>query len=213
MPPVVHIVGKSDSGKTTVMELLIAEFKRRGYRVATIKHDVHGFDLDQPGKDSWRHARAGSDAVVLSSPQKLALLKNVDHDLTVPELSRLVSDSDIILAEGFKQSKGLKIEVHRRELGELVCDPTELMALVTDEPLEADVPQFRFDDAAGIADLIEKRLPGDEVEVTIFVNGKQVPLSLFPTEIISKTLFGMVSALKQVEDPQAVDLWIRKRAR
>lgn len=213
MPPVVHIVGKSDSGKTTVMERLIAEFKRRGYRVATIKHDVHGFDLDQPGKDSWRHARAGSDAVVLSSPQKLALLKNVDHDLAVPELSRLVSDSDIILAEGFKQSKGLKIEVHRRGFGELVCDPRELMALVTDEPLETDLPQFHFDDAAGIADLIEKKLPGDEVEVTIFVNGKQVPLSLFPGEIISKTLFGMVSALKQVEEPQAIELWIRKRSR
>ncbi len=212
MPPVVYVVGTSESGKTTIMERLIAEFKRRGYHVATVKH-VEDFELDQAGKDSWRHARAGSDAVILSAPHKLALQENVDHDATVAELSRLVNGFDIILAEGFKHSKGHKIEVHRRGLGELICDPRELMALVTDEPLEAEVPQFQFDDATSLADLIERRLPKDEVDVGIFVNGKQIPLSPFPKELISRTLFGMVSVLKQVEEPQDIELWVRKKVR
>lgn len=69
MLPIVCIVGKSNVGKTTLLEGLITELKRRGHRVATVKHDVHGFEIDQPGKDSWRHAQAGSDAVVISSPK------------------------------------------------------------------------------------------------------------------------------------------------
>ncbi|MFQ6112165.1 MAG: molybdopterin-guanine dinucleotide biosynthesis protein B, partial [Nitrospinota bacterium] len=76
MVPIICIVGKSEAGKTTLMESLIAELKGRGYSVATVKHDVHGVDLDQPGKDSWRYAQAGSDAVVLSSPTTLALIKS-----------------------------------------------------------------------------------------------------------------------------------------
>src|SRR3972149_7687440 len=101
MTPVVSIVGKSNVGKTTLLERLVVEIKRRGYCVATIKHDVHGFDIDKPGKDSWRHAQAGSDAVVISSPQKLALIKKVDHDSSLDEILQLVGPHfDIILTEG-----------------------------------------------------------------------------------------------------------------
>jgi molybdopterin-guanine dinucleotide biosynthesis protein B len=211
MPPIVFIVGKSNSGKTTIVERLIAEFKRRGYRVATIKHEAYGFDIDKPGKDSWRHAQAGSDAVVLSSSQRLALIKNVDHEPSIAELTRLIgTDFDIIIVEGFKRGKGLKIEVHRKELGELICDPRELMALVTDEPLELDVSQFPPDDVTALADLIEKRLPASKEETTMFINGKPVPLSPFPQEFISKTLLGMVSALKGVEEPQSIDISVTR---
>ncbi|GFP23998.1 molybdopterin-guanine dinucleotide biosynthesis adapter protein, partial [Candidatus Hakubella thermalkaliphila] len=86
MIPVFAIVGKTDSGKTTLLEKLVAELKKRGYRVGTVKHDIHGFEVDHPGKDSWRHAQAGADTVAISSPQKLALIKKVDHDLKPDEL-------------------------------------------------------------------------------------------------------------------------------
>lgn len=212
MPPIIFIVGKSNSGKTTIVERLIVEFKRRGYRVATIKHEAYGFDIDKPGKDSWRHAQAGSDAVVLSSSQKLALIKNVDHEPSTAELARLIgTDFDIIIVEGFKQGKGLKIEVHRKELGELVCDPREITAVVTDEPLALDVPQFHPDDASALAELIEKRLPASKEETNVFINGKPVPLSPFPQEFISKTLLGMVSALKGIEEPQSIDISVTRK--
>lgn len=212
MPPIVFVVGKSNSGKTTIVERLIAEFKRRGYRVATIKHEAYGFDIDKPGKDSWRHAQAGSDAVVLSSAQKLALIKNVDHEPSIAELARLIgTDFDIIIVEGFKRGKGLKIEVHRKELGELICDPRELMALVSDEALALDVPQFHPDDVLALAELIEKRLPASKEEITMFINGKPIPLSPFPQEFINKTLLGMVSALKAVEEPQSIDISVTRK--
>ncbi len=212
MPPIVFVVGKSNSGKTTIVERLIAEFKRRGYRVATIKHEAYGFDIDKPGKDSWRHAQAGSDAVVLSSAQKLALIKNVDHEPSIAELARLIgTDFDIIIVEGFKRGKGLKIEVHRKELGELICDPRELMALVSDEALALDVPQFHPDDVLALVELIEKRLPASKEETTMFINGKPIPLSPFPQEFINKTLFGMVSALKGVEEPQSIDISVTRK--
>ncbi len=162
--PIVCVVGRSGAGKTYVMERLVAELKRRGYRVATIKHDVHGFDVDKPGKDSWRHAQAGSDAVVISSPQKLALIKRVDDDSPLSTLSRLIGpDFDIVLAEGFKRSEAPKIEVHRRELAEgLLCAEEELLAIATDEPLRLKTPQYSPDDAAGLADLIEEKLINKE---------------------------------------------------
>jgi len=156
--PIVCVVGKSGAGKTYVMERLVAELKRRDYRVATIKHDVHGFDVDKPGKDSWRHAQAGSDAVVISSPWKLALIKQVDHDFSPSEISHLIGPGfDIVLVEGFKRSELPKIEVHRKELAsELLCGVEELLAVATDEPLELETPQYLPADAKGLADLIEE---------------------------------------------------------
>lgn len=159
MIPVVCLVGRSGVGKTMVVEKLVGELKRLGYRVATIKHDVHGFEIDQPGKDSWRHAQAGADCVVISSPEKLALIKKVDHDPTLGELALTIGpDYDIVVVEGFKQSQGLKIEVHRKGMGKLLCSPQELLAVVTDEALDVDVPQYSLDDGVGLAELLKEKL-------------------------------------------------------
>lgn len=156
--PIVSIVGKSQSGKTVLMEQLIAEFKRRGYKIAALKHSRGGVEVDHPGKDSWRYAQAGSDAVLISSSDKLAFIKSLDHDLDVEEIMPIVGpEFDLVLVEGFKKSKIPKIEVHRKELGDdLLCSPEELSAIVTDEPLDTDIPQLPWGDTMAIADFIEK---------------------------------------------------------
>jgi molybdopterin molybdotransferase len=156
--PIVSIVGKSQSGKTVLMEQLIAEFKRRGYKVAALKHSRGGMEIDHPGKDSWRYGQAGSDAVLISSPDKLALIKNLDHDPGIGEILPIVGpEFDLVLVEGFKKSKIPKIEVHRKKLGDdLLCSPEELSAIVTDEPLDTDIPQLPWGNVVAVADFIEK---------------------------------------------------------
>lgn len=156
--PFVSIVGKSQSGKTVLMEQLIAEFKRRGYKIAALKHSRGGMEIDHSGKDSWRYSQAGSDAVLISSPDKLAFIKSLDHDLDIEEIMPIVGpEFDLVLVEGFKKSKMPKIEVHRKERGDdLLCSPEELAAIVTDESLDTDIPQLPWGDTLTIADFIEK---------------------------------------------------------
>jgi molybdopterin molybdotransferase len=156
--PIVSIVGKSQSGKTVLMEQLITEFKKRGYKVAALKHSRGGMEIDHPGKDSWKFAQAGSDAVCVSSPDKLAFIKNLNHDLNIEEIMPIVgSEFDLVLAEGFRKSKTPKIEVHRKKLGDdLLCSTEELSAIVTDAPLDTDIAQLPWGDTVAVADFIEK---------------------------------------------------------
>ena len=156
--PVLSIVGKSDAGKTTLLEKLIRELKTRGYRVATVKHDAHSFEIDHPGKDTWRHAQAGSDHVVIASPNRIAHIQRLERELTLAEIVATITDADIVLTEGYKRGPAPKIEVSRAEKGpKLLCAREELVALATDQPFDMDVPQFDLDDAAGLVDLIEQR--------------------------------------------------------
>ncbi len=163
--PVVSIVARSGTGKTTLLEKLIAEMKRRGYKVGVIKHDAHRFEIDREGKDSWRLTRAGADTMLITSAEKLAMVKQYPSG-EEPSLSETVGtycrDVDIVLTEGFKKSAMPKIEVHRREQGENLlcrdeeCDPA-LIAVASDSPLDVDVPLYDINDAQGLCDLIEER--------------------------------------------------------
>ncbi len=156
MPPILSIVGKSDSGKTTLLEGLIRELKRRGYRVGTIKHDAHSFEIDHPGTDTWCHAQAGSDHVVISSPRRMASIRRVERELRLDELAAGMADVDIVLTEGYRRGNAPKIEVSRRERsGTLLCRSDELVALASDQPFDLDVPQYGLDDFGGLVDLIE----------------------------------------------------------
>jgi len=165
MPPIVAIVGKPKSGKTSLIEKLIPELIARDYRVASIKHATHSLSFDEPGKDSWRHAQAGSDAVAISSPDKIVLIKPNTSELTLDQIAHLLGeDYDIILAEGFKQSDAPKIEVHRKEIGPPLSSVAKLMAIVTNEPLETKNRQFSPDDIKGVVDLLEKNFLKKESE-------------------------------------------------
>ncbi len=153
--PVVSVVGKSDSGKTTLLEKLLREAKRRGWRVATIKHDVHGFEMDQPGKDTWRHAQAGADMVVISSPQKIAILESVAQEQLLDDVIARIRGVDLIFTEGYKRENKPKIEVFRSvRHKELLCEPSELLAIASDVVFENGVPCYDLDDAKGLCDLI-----------------------------------------------------------
>jgi molybdopterin-guanine dinucleotide biosynthesis protein B len=158
--PVVSIVGRSGSGKTTLMEKLIPELKRRGYRVGTIKHHVHeGFEIDYPGKDTWRHARAGSEHVVIASPRKVAEIKQVEREPTLDEIVAGMRDVDIILTEGYHWEGKLKIEVVRAERSrELLCRQEDLFAITTDLDHDFAVPSFGLERVEEIIDLIEREL-------------------------------------------------------
>jgi len=214
MLPVVSIVGKTGSGKTQLIERLISEFKRRGYRVATVKHCPAGMEVDKPGKDSWRFAEAGSDAVVVSSPDKLACIRTVDHDSSIEEIWHLIgNDFDLVLLEGFKKGKAAKIEVHRKETGgNLVCPVELLSAIVTDEVLDNNVPQFSLSDTQTVADFIEKKFVlQDRSDTSLFINGKQVFIKPFVKDIIAKALLAMVSTLKGVGEIKNLDISIRNK--
>ncbi|WP_407307389.1 molybdopterin-guanine dinucleotide biosynthesis protein B [Desulfosporosinus sp. SB140] len=155
--PVISIVGGgSNSGKTTLLEKIIHESKRRGWRVGTLKHDVHSFEMDQPGKDTWRHAQAGADIVAISSPQRIAVLERVTEDQPLDEVISRIRGVDVIFTEGYKSGNKPKIEVFRSAVHQkLFCQPEELIAIVSDMTFDLEVPTFGLDDTPGICDLIE----------------------------------------------------------
>lgn len=160
MIPIVSIVGKSNSGKTTLLEKIITDLVGRGYRVATIKHNKHGFNIDHEGKDSYRHKKAGAHITIVSSPHQLALISDVDHDHSFDEIrNKFITDVDIIMTEGFKVNEYPKIEVFRSALKRELISSNEdnLIAVAADVKLDLDVPCFDINDAKGIADFIEKK--------------------------------------------------------
>ena len=155
-PPIISFVGSSGAGKTTLIEKLIPELMRRGFRVGTIKHDVHRFEMDRPGKDSWRHKHAGASAAIISSPYQIGMVMDVDHDHRLDELVPLLYCVDIILAEGYRREARPRLEVFRPEIhGEPLCKHDKhLVALISNAPVDLGVPRFSMDDIEGLADFL-----------------------------------------------------------
>jgi molybdopterin-guanine dinucleotide biosynthesis protein B len=213
MIPIISIVGKSDSGKTTLIEKLVPELTRRGYRVATVKHDVHGFEVDREGKDSWRHKQAGAHTVIISSPQKIALIRDVEKDSTLDEIRRRwVQDVDLLLSEGYKKDVQPKIEVFRKEKHKkLLCTKKDnLIAIVSDRKFNVGVPCFHLEDMKGLSNFIEKEFlkSKKEKEVTLRVDGKPIPMTPFVREFLTKTIKGMLSALRGCEKSKRIEIYI-----
>lgn len=157
MPPLVSITGRSDSGKTTIIEKLIQAFNKRGFRVGTIKHNRHEFEIDYPGKDSWRHKKAGSAVAIISSPKRIGMVKDVDHDHSLEELIPFFPDVDIILAEGYKHENKPKVEIFRADVHSRPINNEDghLIALVTDSDFYiVGVPRFTTNELDDLRDFL-----------------------------------------------------------
>jgi len=154
--PMVSFIGSSGSGKTTLLEKLIPELTGRGLKVGTIKHHIHDFDMDRKGKDSWRHKQAGASISMISSPNRIGMVMDVDHDYNPYELAPLFCNIDIVLSEGYKYKDVPKIEVYRPETHKdiLLKDDKNLVALVSDVPVDLDLPRFLTRDIKELADFL-----------------------------------------------------------
>lgn len=159
MSKVINIVGSgSNVGKTHLLQGLIKELKCRGYSIATIKHDVHGFDIDKKGKDTYKHREAGAETVIISSKNRLAMIKELDDETELISIIKMVLDKDIILVEGYKNSNLRKIEVYRKGVSEKLITPKDkLIVVASDTDLEKnDIPIVDKEDYKAIANLIER---------------------------------------------------------
>ena len=154
--------GWSGSGKTTLIEKLIPLFVARGLKVSLIKHAHHTFEVDQPGKDSYRHRHAGCAEVLVSSSRRWALV----HELRAApepgfaELVERLSPCDLVLIEGFKRERVPKLEVYRASVGESLLHPQDpdIVAVASDQRVETKLPRFALDDAPAISGFILKHL-------------------------------------------------------
>lgn len=162
--PIFGVTGWKNSGKTTLTERLVAEFARRGLRVATVKHAHHAFDVDQPGTDSFRHRHAGAMETAIVSSRRWAIMHELkdEDEPTLPEILVKLSPCDLVLVEGFKKEPHAKIECRRREARDqtpLAGSASNIVAVAADHPEnESELPRFELDDVEAIADFIARHL-------------------------------------------------------
>lgn len=214
MIPVISIVGKKNSGKTTLMEQLILELKKRGYSVATIKHSsCDQIEVDQEGKDSFRHLKAGAESTVLSSSNKIVIQKNLKAEVPLDEIVGLCfEEADIILTEGYKGENKPKIEIVHE--GEPQSSKDELIAIVSNTGVRDDteVPLFKHSQREELVNFIERKFlkTKPDASATLIVDGKEIKLNCFVRDFIRNTVLGMISSLRGVEEPDRVIFKLRK---
>ena len=211
MPPIVSIVGRSKSGKTTLIEKLIVELKARGYRVATAKHTHRDMTTPESDKDSDRHLKAGSAASLIIDPHGLMMIQPLQSTATLQQIAQVFGeDYDLILTEGFKHDDAPKIEVHRKENALPLKGVKKIFAIVTDEPLDTKTRQFAMDDAKGIADLIEDGFVKPNKErFTLLVNDVPIPLNAFTKEFIVNIQLAMAHGLKGVDKIKTMKIFLK----
>lgn len=160
MAPIVSFVGYSNSGKTTFLEKVIKELKKRDYRIGIIKHDGHDFEIDHVGTDTWRHRQAGADVVCIASAHQIAVVQTTVKPPVLDDIIPLIENVDLILTEGFKQEKKPQIEVNRqgtRSIGQ----KNNTIALVSDLLVYEGIPHFDLEDARGVADFLENMISSE----------------------------------------------------
>jgi molybdopterin-guanine dinucleotide biosynthesis protein B len=162
-PKLLGIVGFKNAGKTTLTERLVAELSRRGYRIATVKHAHHAFDIDQEGRDSWRHRRAGAREVAVVSKNRWALVHELDGEPEPPlaQILGKLSDADLVITEGYKRESHAKIEVRNLDLDHPQLagkDPSVIAVAASGAIEDCSVPVFDREHVSAIADFIVERL-------------------------------------------------------
>jgi molybdopterin-guanine dinucleotide biosynthesis adapter protein len=166
---IIGLAGWSGSGKTTLVTSVIPVLVGRGLRVATVKHAHHEFDIDQPGKDSWRHRAAGASEVAIVSSRRWAIVHELGNDVEPPlaDMLEKLSPVDLVIIEGFKRHAHPKLEVYRAVVGKPLLHPGDdcIVAVATDKPLpQAQVPVLMLDDIEGIANALQaEALPRDRI--------------------------------------------------
>lgn len=158
-PPIVCFVGNTGSGKTSIIEKTVQVLTERGYRIGVVKHHVHGgFEVDKPGKDTWRIARAGARAVALVSPNKMFVVQETKAEITLSEVAGMMADIDLILTEGFRSEAYAKILVVGNEVdSELPSVTEDVVTVVSDSTVEFGIDSIKPNDHATLCNLIEKR--------------------------------------------------------
>lgn len=218
MLPIICFVGASDCGKTTLIENIIPILSQRGIKVGTVKNDVHGFDVDKEGKDTYRHKKSGAYSVIISGPDKFAMISDGNSKMTLDDYLFLVSDKvDIVLGEGFKSSDKPKIELFLKGASsELLCgnDP-HLVAVATDDAEAVrnltDRPILDLNNYSDMADYIQKHFISPKKRtVSLVVNGKKIKIKDFVEDILSSTIRGMVSELRDCENPRNIKIVINE---
>ncbi len=211
MPPIITITGRSNTGKTTLVEKLVRELTARGYLVATVKDSHKQPTFDGEGTDSQRHTAAGSTATAIRTQHQVVVMHNYNRELELGEIAKLIGDkTDLIIAEGFKHDKLPKIEVHRKGQ-ELLDNPPNLIAYATEEHLETPLPQYDINDFSGICDyLVENFIPSKRQRVTLYINNKEISLKEFPADIIENVTTNMVQSLKETENIESIEIIINK---
>ena len=212
MPPVVSIVGRSKSGKTTLIEKLIVELKARGYHIATAKHTHRDMTTPESDKDSDRHLKAGSEASLIIDPHGLMMIKPLQNDISIEQVTQLIGeDYDLILTEGFKEDDAPKIEVHRKENAPPLEGVKKIFAIATNEPLDTKTRQFSLEDVKGIADLIEDGfIKPQQEQYTLLVNNTPIALNAFTKEFIVNIQLAMAHGLKGVDKIKTMKIFLKK---
>lgn len=215
MPPVLCVVGRPGSGSQTVVQGLVRELAAKGVRVATAIETDEPPALDGVSKAAGDVAAAGSEMTIVRMPGAVLSMRRTSDEPSLDELLwEMRDDYDVVLADGFRHSGYLKLEVHRAAEGdELLCHKNELLAIAGDKPVAIDVPAFAVDDYAAMADLVRRRFltpePGEDA--ALFIDGIRLPLALFVRKIVASTVMGMVRPLKGVDDPKSVVITVRRR--
>jgi molybdopterin-guanine dinucleotide biosynthesis protein B len=162
-PPILCFVGRSGTGKTTLIVEVIRLLRDRGWRVVSVKHDAHGAQFDTEGKDSWRHKEAGAETVVLIAPGRVVSIGDVNGELTLEEVrDRFAQGVDLMLAEGFKRAPHPKIEVARAAVSRslLLGADDHLVAVATDFDPDVPVPKLDLNDSEAVTKFVEEKILG-----------------------------------------------------
>ena len=211
--PVVAVSGYSNSGKTMLVERLVGELDRRGYRVATIKHTHHD-NNSCSGKDTRRHIEAGSVATMLAGPHELEITRQVREGASLGEMIAMMgSDWDILICEGFKKEPLPRIWLYQED-GRIMMrveKPGSDTDTREDMVLSDERHELSDENISKVCDMLEEDIIRPRRgRVSIYVNGKEVPLTEFPASVISNTITGMLSALKGADGIESVNISLKR---